>query len=366
MTFLINCSNLKKGGGLQVAQSVCNQLRFYKNHQFVVILSTYIDDEKIRFEENVEVYRYNIKHSFRTLLLGRDFYLDRIVVDSKVDAVLTLFGPSLWRPRVPHVCGFARAQLLLKDSPYYERINKKEKIIYKIWDWGFKRSAKVFFTENPYITEKLSEHLSKVKIYTVSNYYNQVYDHPEMWGRSIKLPAFYGITCLSVSTNSAHKNFGIAIEVIRQIRELFPGFKLRFVYTFNREELDVPQDMEDNFIFTGQVDVSEVPCLYEQADIMFMPTLLECFTASYPEAMRMEVPIVTTDLEFARGLCGDAACYYSAVDAKAAAEAIYKVATDKIYAQRLINNGKKQLLKYDNYEQRAEKLVKILEEISID
>ena len=107
--------------------------------------------------------------------------------------------------------------------------------------------------------------------------------------------------------------------------------------------------------------MAECPNLYEQADIMFMPTLLECFTATYPEAMRMEVPIVTTDLEFARGLCCDAACYYSAVDPAAAAEAIYKVATDEAYRLRLTTNGKKQLKKFDNYEQRAEKLVEILE-----
>ena len=78
----------------------------------------------------------------------------------------------------------------------------------------------------------------------------------------------------------------------------------------------------------------------------------------------MEVPIVTTDLEFARGLCGDAACYYSAVDPAAAAEAIYRVATDKEYAHQLTEAGKRQLLTYDNYEQRADKLIRILEEIS--
>ena len=49
---------------------------------------------------------------------------------------------------------------------------------------------------------------------------------------------------------------------------------------------------------------------------------------------------------------------------QACAEAIYKVATDKVYAHQLVENGKKQLLKYDNYEQRAEKLVRILEEIT--
>ena len=78
----------------------------------------------------------------------------------------------------------------------------------------------------------------------------------------------------------------------------------------------------------------------------------------------MELPIVTTDLEFARGLCGDAACYYSAINPAAAADAIYKVAIDKEYATRLVANGKEQLKKFDNYEQRAEKLVGILESLT--
>ena len=120
----------------------------------------------------------------------------------------------------------------------------------------------------------------------------------------------------------------------------------------------------ESVVYVGKTDVSECPHLYNQADIMFMPTLLECFSATYPEAMRMGVPIVTTDLEFARGLCGDAACYYSAIEAEAAAEAIYKVSCDKEYAKRLVDNGKEQLKSFDNYEQRTKKLVKILEDIA--
>ena len=81
--------------------------------------------------------------------------------------------------------------------------------------------------------------------------------------------------------------------------------------------------------------------------------------------MRMEKPIVTTDLAYARQLCGDAACYYSALDAEAAADAIYKGATDKDYAAQLVSNGRKQLLQFDTYEQRANKLMKIVENIDI-
>lgn len=360
--YLINASNLKAGGGIQVAQSICEQLQRYEGIQFYFVLSTYIEDYWIRSKSNVELYHYNIKHNFRTVLFGRDKFLDDIVDQKKIDAVLTVFGPSIWRPKVPHLCGFARAQLLLKDSPYYQRISWKERVVYTVWKWSFKRSSSVFYTENEYISRILEKFYKNIKVYTVSNYYNQVFDIP---GYCVKHPLseFDGITCLCVSSYYPHKNLDIMIGVSRILEKEHPELNFRFVLTFDDGIMKVPKELEHHFTFIGKVDVSECPNLYEQANIMFMPTLMECFTSTYPEAMRMEVPIVTTDLEFARGLCGDAACYYSSLDAESAAEAIYKVATDKKYASTLVINGKEQLKKFDNYEQRTEKLIKILEEI---
>ena len=233
-----------------------------------------------------------------------------------------------------------------------------------IRQWSFKRSASYFWTENPYISAKLEKLLVNKQVYTVSNYYNQVFDHPENWMRNIQLPEFDGVTCLSISTHYPHKNFEILIESVRLLKEKYPEVQVRFVLTFDENEMPVPDDVRDSFVFIGRVEVAECPSLYEQCNMMFMPSLLECFTACYPESMRMEKPIVTTDMAFAKGLCGNAACYYSAVDSEAAAEAIYKVVTNKDYAKQLTENGKKQLNTFDNYVQRADKLISILEKIS--
>lgn len=363
MVFLINATNLKNGGGIQVSQSICGQLINYPQHHFVVMLSSYIDVSIIDFGSNVELIRYDIKNNFATLIRGRDKYLDTIVCEKKIDAVLTIFGPSRWRPRTPHLCGFARAQLLL-DSPYNKSLSIKEKIVNRIWGHLFRKCSRHFYTENQYISDLLSGYLGDVQVFTVTNYYNQIYDQPSLWKRCHKLPSYSGISCLSVSTHYPHKNFEIIIDIVRYFNVVYPQFKVRFVLTFNESEMPVPIELRDSFLFIGKVDVSECPYLYEQSDIMFMPTLLECFTATYPEAMRMEKPIVTTDLDFAHGICGDAACYYSAVDAKAAAESIYKVATDKAYSAQLVANGRERLKKFDNYKQRTDKLIKILEEIT--
>ena len=375
MKILINCSNLKAGGGLQVADSICRQLYRFKDHRFIVVMSKNLSQtgERIGDCDNVEVLHYDMPKSFYSVVLGRDKFLDGFVKDNKVDAVLTVFGPSLWRPLAPHLCGFARAQLLLKDSPYFLsrfRVNDswlkklKERLVCSVWAWAFRKSSRVFYTENAYISAMLPRLIKGAEVYTVTNYYNQVFDHPEQWERNVQLPEFEGTTLLTVSSTAAHKNLGIMVPVAEYLEQEYPGFNFRFVLTCKEAPFDLPDYLRRHFVFVGKVDVSECPNLYEQADIMFMPTLMECFTATYPEAMRMEVPIVTTDLEFAHILCGDAACYYSAVDAKSAAEAIYKVAIDKAYCSQLTTNGKEQLKNFDNYEQRAEKLVTILEKIA--
>ena len=370
-SFLINASNLKAGGGLQVADSICGQIKNFPQHRFIVVLSKFFNStiERLKGFDNVELYHYDIPTNIKTVILGRDKFLDGLVREKDVQAVLTVFGPSRWSPKVPHLSGFALPQMVIPESPYFNKMGETERIKWWLWrlvrKWSLKRSADAFWTENSYISERLKALLGKnVKVSTVSNYYNQVFDQPEKWMRRIKLPDFSGVTCLSVSANYPHKNFGIIPDVIRSMRRVHPEVNVRFVLTIEEKDMPVDEGVRDKILFIGKVDVSECPYLYEQADIMFMPTLLECFTATYPEAMRMGVPIVTTDLEFARGLCDDAACYYSAVDAIAAAEAIYKVATDRVYADSLVVNGKKRLLSYENYEQRAEKLISILEDIS--
>lgn len=365
-TYLINASNLKNGGGLQVADSICRQLYRFKKHSFFVVLSSQLKTTQKVLDGvgNVKCMTYDLEDDWRSLLLGRNRFLDLLVEENHVDAVLTVFGPSRWRPRVPHLCGFARAQLLLRN-PLRRRPNLKEWLTYRIWLWGFRQSSDTFYTENAYISDMLPKIVRGAEVYTVTNYYNQVFDQPENWTRKIDLndnnSSARVVTMLTVSSTAVHKNLGIMVPVSDYLEQVHPDFEFRFVLTCNEAPFPLPEHLRKHFMFVGKVDVAECPNLYEQADIMFMPTLMECFTATYPEAMRMEVPIVTTDLEFARGLCGEAACYYSALDAEAAAEAIYKVATDEAYKQQLTAYGKEQLKKFDNYEQRAEKLVGILE-----
>ncbi len=369
MHFLINASNLKVGGGLQVADSVCRLLKSHQEHFFVVVLSSRMSKtrEAIKGEKNIEVFEYDIPNSLSTLLLGRDAFLDGLVASRKVDGVLTVFGPSRWNPKCPHLCGFARAHLVLPNSPYFRQMKGLLLFKVKLWSWMMKymftRRTHFFYTENPYISKLLERLFTGSTVYTVTNYYNQIYDQPTLWVEK-RLPNFEGTTMLTVTASYPHKNLSISIEIAQMLRKRYPDFRFRFVFTIDESQFPVMlEELREHFVFIGRVDISECPSLYRQADVMFQPTLLECFTATYPEAMKMSVPIVTVDMEFARGLCGDAALFYSPLSAEAAADAIYKVVMDEALRQNLLAAGKKQLENYDTYKERASKLIRLMENL---
>ena len=314
MRILINASKEKAGGGIQVTDSICKCLNQYPQHHFIVVLSEKLVStaDIINSYQNVDVYLHTFKDSIHTLLTGRYKYLDKLVEINTIDVVLTVFGPSRWVPKVPHLCGFARAQLLMPESPYHQVMTIHQRMKEKVLNWFVKRyfnpcRRKYFYSENKVISERVERLFPGSKCYTITNYYNQVFDCREQWKKH-HLPEFEGTTLLTIATFYPHKNLGISKKIASYLEENYPDFKFRFVFTINEKDFgEVPAKLKEHFCFIGTVDISECPSLYEQCDIAFQPTLIECFTASYPEAMRMERPIVTTDLAFAKGLCEDAA-----------------------------------------------------------
>lgn len=366
MNILINASNSKAGGALQVADSFISCLPAFGRHRFFILLSdqlSYLSD-RIARTENCRAIPYNLKHTLRGVLWAENRELDRIVESCGIDAVFTIFGPSLWRPRVLHVCGFARPQIVYPESPFFRKIGREKYLKYKLSEFvklrNFARSSDVLVTENSDVSERLSRKIRNKRIYTVTNYYNQVFDNPSERVDDITLPAFDGITLLTVTANHPHKNVDIIYRTADYLEANGIDLKVRFVLTLTEKEFPLTDRYRKYVCLIGRVRIAQCPHLYEQADIMFLPTLLECFSASYPEAMRMGVPILTSDLSFARALCGDAAMYCDPLSAASVVEKLLLLRDAKVRAD-LCAKGKIRLGAYDTFDTRAEKYIEIIE-----
>ncbi len=72
------------------------------------------------------------------------------------------------------------------------------------------------------------------------------------------------------------------------------------------QQLAAKLGVEECLYNHGPVPVTDGPQLYQTCDFLLLPTILETFSGTYPEAMAMGLPIITTDLDFAHEICQDA------------------------------------------------------------
>jgi len=91
----------------------------------------------------------------------------------------------------------------------------------------------------------------------------------------------------------------------------------------------------------GPLQQVELAGYYQHCDALLFPTLLESFSATYLEAMRFDCPILTSDLDFARGVCGDAAIYFDPWNPESIKEAILRLKGDAPLAQELARRGRR-------------------------
>lgn len=64
------------------------------------------------------------------------------------------------------------------------------------------------------------------------------------------------------------------------------------------------------FINVGYVAPEHIQSLYEVCDALLLPTLLESYSSTYADALKFGKFILTSDLKFAKEVCGDTAYYF--------------------------------------------------------
>lgn len=370
MNILVNASNIKKGGAIQVTDSIIHELYKYPQHHFVVVYSDALCDSAHSIVyDNVELIHYQLPIKALVLITGRNKTLDSIVELKKIQGVITVFGPSRWRPSVLHVSGFAIPHLLIPESPFFKMLSLRQR--FKLWltllenKYSVNRSSNHYYTENPFITTRLKDLFPSKEVITITNNANQVFYEQKRWDYSKSLPSFNGSTFLTIAANYPHKNLSIILPTIDYLLATYRNYSFRFVLTIDEKDLgSISEEEKEHIVFLGSVKIEQCPYLYQQSDVMVLPTLLECFSASYAEAMVMRKPIVTSDLEFAKGLCGDAAVYIDPVSPKSLGDALFEVCSNHEFQEKLINEGQKQILKFDPFDKRAEKIIQYITRIA--
>lgn len=354
---------------MQVATSFIQELpRLGNNHDYYVVgKKAFLNSLRISdFPKNQFTFLM-VQPSSIPFGLKMARQLAKHELEVKPDIVFSVFGPTYWKPKTLHVAGYAIPHYLYKESPFFRKIKfgKKMDILIKetVHKFLFKNNVDYYITETTDVANRLSRFLGvdRSNVFTVSNSYHQVFDDARNCDKFGFIRNDHRFKLLTVSSYYQHKN----LDIIKQIIDLnLLSTDTVFVLTLDPSDFEKHfEGYNDQIINVGPTPINEVPCLYEVCDAMFLPTLLECFSASYPEAMISGLPILTSQLSFAESICGNAALYFDPMNPNDIIKTIKRLLNSPLLYKELQAKGENQLDKFETSTSRAIAYLEIIEKV---
>ncbi|KAB1063543.1 glycosyltransferase [Salibacter halophilus] len=371
MKIAINTSHQRFGGAIQVALSFINECRNFTQHEFFVwvgpgVRKSLVQDE---FTSN-----FHFEHfDFGAINLQKTFEINRTMqeVENRVqpDVIIATSGPSYFHSKAPQIIGYNLPLYIYPESPFIKGLSAyssfRRYLKKKLHFYFFKRDADIYVVQTDDVNKRVRKALGSDQVYTVTNTASNYYKDWEKCPAKLRHKDENTFRFVTISSYYGHKDLEIIPKVLEILKSRGVG-NVEFVLTLKEEDYQKYIGFHGQIQNVGPIKPPECPSLYSECDGMFLPTLAECFSASYPEAMIMEKPILTTDLGFARSICGDAALFYEPKNAEHAADQIERLIEDKDLQGDLIAKGKEQLKTFDSPQERAEKYINLCEKLVIE
>jgi len=139
-------------------------------------------------------------------------------------------------------------------------------------------------------------------------------------------------TFLFVSGMDAHKNLWRLPQVAREmVRRGVHDFEFIITVTERSflsgiDKRDIDRALfESHFRFAGTISPTALQHIYDEAHALVTLSDLESFSNNYMEAWKVGIPIVASDRDFARTICGDSAIYTEPHDVGAVASTFQRL-----------------------------------------
>lgn len=371
MKIVINTAHQIFGGAIQVALSFIYECRNFPQHRYYVWVGPGVK-KSLREEDFADNFHFQY-FDFGPINYQTTRRIQKILkpIEETIspDVIISTSGPSYFHSRAPQVIGFNLPLYIYPESPYMQdlRIKKRIKLALKrmLHFYFFKRDTTAYVVQTEDVNQRVRKAIKTKKVYTVTNTHNNYYLEKVKFSERLPPKADGEVRLLTLSAYYPHKNLDLIPLVAKEL-ERREKAHVKFVLTLKETDFEKHFGKCEGIINVGALRPEECPSLYQECDMMFLPTLAECFSASYPEAMVMGKPIITTDLGFARSICGEVALYFKPKDPFAATDAIEKLLDNPQLQDNLIQIGKQQIKNFDNPQQRAKKYLNICQDIVND
>ncbi len=368
VNILVNGISAKSGGGRSILNNYLNLLKESSTEDRYYIIVPDSDEYLKVKSDKITVIYCRLISKCSLLLPIFYFVLIRVIIRRYNINVILNFGDVIIPIKTPQVYLFDWAYAIYPESITWSRMDPKEKLIRKIKVYLIKRYIKlpeVIIAQTNVSRQRLIKYYEAKRIEVIPNAVSL--DH--LTGgtmRNFNLPEG-SVKLLYLTKYYTHKN----IEIFIPLALLIKKHRLPWVLIITIDEKQHKNArrllneieslrLEQVIINVGPVEMESLPSLYDQSDALLMPTLLESFSGTYVEAMYHGKTILTSDYDFAREICGNAAYYFDPMAVDTIFHAIQVAFSDSKTRYHKITEGRQRLegmLSWDQVFQRTQDTV---------
>ena len=322
MKILINFGTLKIGGGQNVGLNFISGLlasEYEHEFHYVVAENSAIGKKVIEMTKDrcIIVHQNPILRIFQEKTIVMNY-----IIRNNIDIVYTVFGYGCFG-RVIQVSGIADSNLFYPEIDFWCEYSGYKKAIKKLIDsyrmHGYLHAKGLIFENANMMERYISVYERRNMVIYIKPSIAVQDKHVEMidikmkdrllrddghikglflcgWQHNKGIMKIPGITYTM-------KEYGMYFEPILTAPIDQSQLHKEFVSECER------YGVLDNVSIIGQVNKKSLPALYESVDFVFLLSKLESFSNNILEAWYYKKPLVISDYDWARSICGEAAIY---------------------------------------------------------
>lgn len=374
MKIVLNLLPLKTGGGIQVALDfIAWAKQAGRQHEWLVVCR-----EGTPFQHQVAdnlVLARTVKDQLPHRLWFEYVGCRNFLASVQPDVIFTLFGPQWPGAGALNIVGCAYSNLFYPEIDFWGALPWHRRLIKSLIDWQRlnrlrRADVRIFETEDLARRAVRQNGFPSASVHVVppacSSLVNATASHPDTAARCGNLPA--GFRVVLIAGYHPNKNFDLLVDTAVLLRRA--GLQqVRFVLTLPPADPGTQallaraatQGVADQIVNFGPVPQQGCCELYRACDAAVLPSTLESFSNMIAESWAMQKPLLISDLDWAKSLCGDGALYFGHRNAASLCSAIQKLVNKEMDVARLLKNGLQQLQQYPSARQRFERYLDVIE-----
>ncbi len=363
---------LSAGGGISIGKNLILSLQQQLSDvEYQLFIPADLEYERSIVNPQVtEVHSYKKQKNLLARLQYDFFYLERAIAEFKPDVLLCMGnrGVGYQGGKQFLLCHDAH---LFYPVKFYKRETFKKKLVKYLQQHRLAkdlRKTEILFVQTDVAAKRICEMFS---------YHGEVVTLPNAVSVAVQaVPVPTGIPDLIkqqpekfkffyLTRYYPHKNIELLIELFDKYRQQLKGVCLYLTVEENHHPMarqllaDIKERKLDNYIINlGALEQTELSAYFCHVDALLMPTTLESFSGTYLEAMSFSCPILTSNLDFAKAICGDAALYFDPWSVDSLFQAVDKLINSTGLQAELRNKGAQRLHSFGTtWEENGARLV---------